>query len=154
MKGRLYVSAQAVLIAALVLAPRWADAWSVSVPVTIAGWCVAVLGLGLLLVAFPQLGRALTPLPEPRADGELTTSGLYRWVRHPIYSGVLAMAWGWTLAHLSWLTTVVAVTLTLLLNAKARYEEGLLRERYPDYAAYSQRTPRFVARPWRRSERA
>jgi protein-S-isoprenylcysteine O-methyltransferase Ste14 len=153
-KGRLYVSAQAVLIAALVLAPRWADAWSVSAPVTIAGWCVAALGVGLLAVAFPQLGRALSPLPEPRADGELTTSGLYRWVRHPIYSGVLAMAWGWTLAHLSWLTVVVAVALTLLLNAKARYEEGLLSERYPDYAAYSRHTPRFVARPWRRSERA
>ena len=147
MKGRLYVGAQGVLIAALVLAPRWADAWSVAEVVTVGGWGLASLGAVVLLVAFPQLGRALTPLPEPRADGELTTTGLYRWVRHPIYSGVLAMAWGWTLAHPSWLTIVLAGVLTGLLNAKARYEEGLLRARYLDYAEYCERTPRFIARP-------
>jgi len=146
MKGRLYVGAQGVLIFALLLAPRWAASWSVSPTVSAAGWALAAAGGVVLVVAFAQLGQALTPLPEPRADAELTTEGLYRWVRHPIYGGVLAMAWGWTAAHLSWSTILLAAALTALLNAKAGYEEGLLSDRYPGYAEYALRTPRFVPR--------
>jgi protein-S-isoprenylcysteine O-methyltransferase Ste14 len=105
------------------------------------------------LAAFPQLGGALTPLPEPRPDAELTTSGLYRWARHPIYSGVLAMTWGWTLAHPTWGTAAAALALSVLLNVKSRYEEGLLRARFASYADYAARTPRFVPRPWPRAAR-
>ena len=41
--------------------------------------------------------------------------------------------------------------LVAVLNAKARREERLLVERFPDYAAYMARTPRFVPRPGRRA---
>jgi protein-S-isoprenylcysteine O-methyltransferase Ste14 len=102
----------------------------------------------LCFAAFPQLGRALTPLPEPRDDAELTTSGLYRWMRHPIYTGVLGMAWGWTVMFPSVWTVAAAVALTGLLAFKAGYEERLLRSRFPGYADYAARTPRFVPRPW------
>ena len=153
MRGRLFVAGQGVLMVALVLAPRWAAPWAVewSLPewTRWLGWVVAGVGAAVSLAAFPQLGRALTPLPEPRPDAELTTAGLYGWVRHPIYSGVLAMGWGWTLAHPSWATVVLVVALTALFTAKAGYEESLLRERFADYAAYAARTPRFVPRPSR-----
>jgi protein-S-isoprenylcysteine O-methyltransferase Ste14 len=139
---------------ALVLAPRlsgqWVAEWSLPQWARWLGWVVAAVGAVVSLAAFPQLGRALTPMPEPRPDAELTTAGLYRWVRHPIYSGVLAMAWGWALAHPSWATGVLAAALTGLFTAKAGYEEGLLRERFADYADYAKRTPRFVPRPIRR----
>jgi protein-S-isoprenylcysteine O-methyltransferase Ste14 len=147
------VAGQVVLMVALVLAPRWPGQWAAewSVPewARWLGWAVAAVGALVSLAAFPQLGRALTPLPEPRLDTELTTTGLYRWVRHPIYSGVLAMAWGWTLAHPSWATATLVVALSALFTAKASYEEGLLRERFPAYADYASRTPRFVPRPSR-----
>jgi protein-S-isoprenylcysteine O-methyltransferase Ste14 len=146
-KGRVFVGVQAVLLAALVLVPRWADTWALPGWTGVVGWVTAIAGAAVALAAFPQLGSALTPLPEPRSDAELTTGGLYRWVRHPIYSGVLAMGWGWTVAHPSWATVGVVVALTVLFNAKARYEEGLLGERYSDYAAYAASTPRFVPRP-------
>jgi protein-S-isoprenylcysteine O-methyltransferase Ste14 len=146
-KGRLFVAVQGVLLAALVLLPRWADEWTLPGWTAVVGWVVAIAGAVVAFAAFPQLGNALTPLPEPRSDAALTTSGLYRWVRHPIYSGVLAMGWGWTLAHPSWATVVVVVALTVLFHAKARYEEGLLAERYPDYVAYASSTPRFLPRP-------
>ena len=147
-KGRLFVAAQGVLIVLVVLAPRLGDGWSAPPWVAWVGWALAAAGVVVALAAFPQLGRALTPLPEPRADAGLVTSGLYRWVRHPIYSGVLAMAWGWTLAHPTWATAVAALTLTVLLATKSRYEEGLLVARFADYAEYAARTPRFVPRPW------
>ncbi len=146
MKGRVFVGVQAALLAALVLVPRWADTWALPGWTVVVGWAIAIAGAAVALAAFPQLGSALTPLPEPRSDAELTTGGLYRWVRHPIYSGVLAMGWGWTVAHPSWATVGAVVALTALFSAKARYEEGLLVERYPGYAAYAASTPRFVPR--------
>ena len=149
MKGRLLVAAQGVLIVLVVLGPRWGDAWSAPPWVGWAGWILAAAGVVVAVAAFPQLGGALTPLPEPRAGAQLTTSGLYRWVRHPIYSGVLAMGWGWTLAHPTWATAAAAAVLTALLAYKSRYEEGLLKARFADYDDYAARTPRFVPRPWR-----
>jgi protein-S-isoprenylcysteine O-methyltransferase Ste14 len=150
-RGRLFVAGQGVLMVALVLAPRlsaqWSAEWGLPEWARWLGWAVAGVGAVVSLAAFPQLGRALTPMPEPRPDAELTTTGLYRWVRHPIYSGVLAMAWGWALAHPSWVTAVLAAALTGLFTAKASYEEGLLRERFAEYADYAKRTPRFVPRP-------
>lgn len=151
MKGRLFVAAQGVLIVLVVLAPRWGAEWAAPQWVGWAGWCLAAVGVVVAVAALPQLGGALTPLPEPRADAELTTAGLYAWVRHPIYSGVLAMGWGWTLAHPTWATVAATAALTALLVAKSGYEEGLLRARFADYAEYAALTPRFVPRPWSRS---
>ena len=149
MKGRLYVAAQGVLIVLVVLSPGWGDQWDAPPWVGWVGWLLAAAGAIVTVAAFPQLGGALTPLPEPREDAELITVGLYGWVRHPIYSGVLAMSWGWTLAHPTVSTVAATVALTVLLATKARYEEGLLRQRFAAYSEYAARTPRFVPRPWR-----
>lgn len=145
-KGRLFVAGQGVLIAVVVLSPRWADQWDAPVWVGWAGWSLAAVGAVVTVAAFPQLGGALTPLPEPREGAELTTAGFYGWVRHPIYTGVLAMGWGWTVAHPTLATAAATVALTVLLATKARYEEGLLRQRFAAYSEYAARTPRFVPR--------
>jgi protein-S-isoprenylcysteine O-methyltransferase Ste14 len=46
---------------------------------------------------------------------------------------------------------VLALTLLGLLTAKARWEEELLRRRYPGYDDYAARTPRFLPRPFHRT---
>ena len=50
---------------------------------------LVVLGLGLL-----NLGRSATPLPTPATGRGAPLHGLYRYVRHPIYTGVMALAVG------------------------------------------------------------
>ncbi|MCZ3388505.1 MAG: isoprenylcysteine carboxylmethyltransferase family protein [Actinomycetia bacterium] len=146
MKGRLFVAGQAVLIVVVVLSPRWGDQWEAPLWARWVGWSLAAVGAVVTVAAFPQLGGALTPLPEPREGAKLTTAGVYGWVRHPIYSGVLAMGWGWTLASPTLATAAAAVALTVLLATKARYEERLLRQRFASYSEYAARTPRFVPR--------
>jgi protein-S-isoprenylcysteine O-methyltransferase Ste14 len=147
-KGKLLVAAQMLLLGVLAASAWWADAWQTPTWTRALGLVVAASGAVLCFAAFPQLGRALTPLPEPREDAELMTSGLYARMRHPIYTGVLAVAWGWTVMFPSVFTAAAAVALTGLLAFKARYEEGLLRGRFSGYADYAARTPRFVPRPW------
>jgi protein-S-isoprenylcysteine O-methyltransferase Ste14 len=86
----------------------------------------------------------------PSASGHLTTDGLYRNVRHPIYSGVLLVTVGLVLRSGSVAGVAVGVALVVFFVVKARWEETRLNRRYPEYAAYAARTTRFVPAPWRR----
>lgn len=112
----------------------------------------ALVSGGLLLIfwAITEHGRTSgqTPniVPDPKANAMLVTSGPYRQVRHPIYSGVLLMALGASLLHGHPVGYILTVALFLLFSVKARYEESLLRQVYPDYAAYITRSGRFWPR--------
>jgi len=98
-------------------------------------------------VAALRLGAALTPTPVPTERGTLITGGLYTFVRHPIYTGVLIIVVGLVIRSGSLLTLLVGVATVWFFNAKAAWEEARLAERYPDYPAYAAVTPRFVPRP-------
>jgi protein-S-isoprenylcysteine O-methyltransferase Ste14 len=70
---------------------------------------------------------------------QLRTGGLYRFVRHPIYSGLLL-----TMASGSGFRLPTLGLLVLLLILKARWEETRLTQRFEGYGNYASRTPRFV----------
>jgi protein-S-isoprenylcysteine O-methyltransferase Ste14 len=73
------------------------------------------------------------------------TTGAYAHVRHPIYSGVVLILAGYTLAWSNWmLALIVGVVARQFFEAKARAEERWLVERYPGYARYCLRVGRRV----------
>jgi len=108
-------------------------------------------GLAVIGLAALGLGTALTPTPVPNQRGTLSTNGFYRYVRHPIYTGVLAVAAGMPLRSSSWIHLIVAAVTVIFFDRKAAWEEHQLAERFPDYRTYAATTPKFVPRPWRRS---
>ena len=73
------------------------------------------------------------------------TTGLYRYLRHPQYTGILLFALGWLL---HWPTVVTLLLWPLLVAAYAwlaRQEERLALEEFGQaYADYAARTKRFV----------
>ena len=146
--GWIWVAGQAVLLGALILIPG-GDDWATP------GWLELVAGIaffgGLAIVGIAslRLGRSLTPTPVPATGGALATGGLYRWVRHPIYTGVILIVVAIAMRSGSLWTVAVAVVTLLFFNAKAGWEERRLADRYPDYPAYAAITPRFVPLPWR-----
>jgi protein-S-isoprenylcysteine O-methyltransferase Ste14 len=82
--------------------------------------------------------------PTPHHSGHLVQHGPYHWIRHPMYSAVLllAAALAWPLASLlAWLVWVV---LALVLLSKALLEERWMTQKHPGYAAYLQRSRRFI----------
>lgn len=87
-----------------------------------------VASVVLFLSAARTLSSALTPTPVPMAGEALRTDGVYRWVRHPIYSSVLLAAVGYTIAVGSWWQVGVCALLTVFFVAKARWEDTMLRE--------------------------
>jgi len=146
-KGRawLWVLAQGVLLAALLFVPPGPEMAPLSRLRPLA-YVLEAVGLLFAVAAALNLGNALTPLPSPREGGALKTGGLYRYVRHPLYTGVLVWGTGFVLASPAPWRLFLFAMLCVFFSRKARYEEALLRERFPEYADYTERTPRFFPR--------
>jgi protein-S-isoprenylcysteine O-methyltransferase Ste14 len=101
------------------------------------GSAAVIAGAVVLVAAAVNLGRPLTALPTPAARSSLRTGGLYRFLPHPIYTGLLAVVAGGVLTSRSAVRLGLAVALLALLTRKARSEEDMLRRRYPEYEEYA-----------------
>jgi len=106
------------------------------------------IGLALLAAGAYTLARAgaFTVFPRPADTGRLVETGVFRVVRHPIYSGLIFASLGAGLTQLAPVTLVGAVLLAAILDLKRRREEEWLTERYPGYAAYRSRTKALIPR--------
>ncbi|HMQ28683.1 MAG TPA: isoprenylcysteine carboxylmethyltransferase family protein [Acidimicrobiales bacterium] len=138
-----FVLVQGALILAVLLLPA-GDAWVLSPAADAIAVALEWVGAVILVVGLVNLGRSLTALPTPVPHGELKVGGLYRFVRHPIYTGVMALVLGAAARSGNPWSAGAAVALVGWFMAKARWEEDRLRARYPDYDDYAARTPRFV----------
>lgn len=143
--GWAFVALQVLLLVMLVLLPGRND-WPTPAAIEAVGLILIVAGAALILVAATHLGRSLTPTPVPVADGQLSTDGLYKFMRHPIYTGVLTIVAGLAIRSGSLITLAIAGVTVVFFNQKATWEERQLADHYPDYADYAARTPRFVPR--------
>lgn len=141
--ARLLVAVQFGLLATIALLPGRAD-WPVPRALAVACTVAAGLGVVVMVLAASGLGRGLTAAPLPNAHAQLRTGGLYRFVRHPIYSGLLLLMGSITVASGSAWRLLALGLLVALLTAKARWEETRLAARFPGYRRYAARTPRFV----------
>jgi protein-S-isoprenylcysteine O-methyltransferase Ste14 len=141
--ARLLVAGQFALIGILVLLPGRRD-WPVPRMLTILCGVTTIIGLAVMVIGATGLGRGLTATPLPNAHAQLRTGGLYRFVRHPIYSGLILTMASFTVASGSALRLLTLGVLILLLTMKARWEETRLARRFDGYADYAARTPRFV----------
>lgn len=110
----------------------------------VVGLVVLVGGLVVFGLGIVTLGRSLSPLPAPTATAELVDRGIYRFIRHPIYSGLILSAVGGSIYAVSPLALGLTAVLAVVLDLKARREEEWLRERFTGYAAYAARTNRFI----------
>ncbi len=144
-RGWMLVSAQFGLLAILVLVPA-GSMWPLPPALRAIGTAGRVLGAVAIVVGALRLGPAASVHPAPTAGATLRTDGPYRYVRHPIYTGVLVLAAALVVTGRSPVHVAAWVALLGVFTVKARFEERLLRARFPDYAEYARRTGRFVPR--------
>lgn len=118
--------------------------------ITTAPWREAIglvlfgLGLGFAIWARVHIGRNWgTPMTQ-KAEPELVTSGPYRFVRHPIYSGILIAGFG-TAVGVSWLWLAAVLLGAIYFVYAATVEERYLAGEFPDtYPAYKRSTKMLV----------
>jgi protein-S-isoprenylcysteine O-methyltransferase Ste14 len=110
-----------------------------------AGLGVMAAGGAIAIWGIRSLGRSLTPGTEPLPDARLITGGAYAYRRHPIYTGVVLIVAGYTLAWSNWTLALLFGFIALkFFQAKAGVEETWLRARFPAYATYMRHVPRQV----------
>lgn len=107
------------------------------------GAFVSFLGFFIILLAILQLNKNLTPFPTPKEKGELISTGLYKYIRHPIYTGIFLASLGIAFYNSIYWQLVISIILLILFYFKSKYEESLLIEKYSDYESYIKKTRRF-----------
>jgi protein-S-isoprenylcysteine O-methyltransferase Ste14 len=113
--------------------------WSTVPPAAVVLGNVLVLGgLAVAELVIVQNNYAAATITVER-DQPLVSTGLYGFVRHPMYFGALVMMIGTPPALDSWWGLLAALPLIAVFAARIVDEEALLRADLPGYADYTQR---------------
>ena len=110
------------------------------------GYAFVFLGIGIFFQGWRQVHRA-------RQQNRLVTDGLYRFVRHPQYTGLFIALFGEGIVH--WPTLFSVGLFPIIVFAYVRLakkeEQRVLKEFGEKYQAYQQRVPMFIPRrkDWR-----
>ena len=119
-------------------------------PVAAQGLLVSLVGAaiyGWTAWSFAHTGRGTpAPLDPPKT---VVAVGLYRWVRNPMYLGVLLIIAGQAIAYGSLTLVVYAIVMWLVVHSfVVLYEEPDLLRRFGDsYESYRRAVPRWIPRP-------
>jgi protein-S-isoprenylcysteine O-methyltransferase Ste14 len=116
---------------------------------------IAILGIvtlcGALLLFYrshADLGRNWSISLEIRSEHRLVSSGIYRFIRHPMYSSFFLMAIAQLMLLPNWLAGATGLVGVAMLYAfRIRQEERMMMERFgAEYRDYMARTARLI--PW------
>ena len=110
-----------------------------------AGLAIFLVGCVLRVAAMLILGPRFSVWVAIQQDHRLQTTGLYRFVRHPSYTGALLTLFGWALTFRSAIGLLLAATMVFPLVRRMKAEERLLIAVFGDgYTNYRARTWRLV----------
>ncbi|WP_062076545.1 methyltransferase family protein [Demequina globuliformis] len=135
-------------VAVTAVAPVGPQLWSS------LGLALAMIVAGAVGVVWTgrSLGGSLTPSPVPNGVG-LVARGLYRWVRHPMYTALILMCAGVAVSAGRVLCWASVFALVVFFEVKTRVEERYLVRAYEGYDAYAARTGKFLPGLGRRRPR-
>ena len=119
----------------------------------IASWVFLTVSLLFVVWGFVLLRRLGGFRPTAEAEppfewektGRLVTTGIYHYIRHPMYSSLLFLAWGVVVKFVTPATLTLGAVASLAVLAAAKAEEAENLARFGDeYREYMRRTRRFV----------
>lgn len=122
----------------------------------LAGQLLAILALAVGVKqtgAWSFLGLEQALGKKPPSQSQLVTSGLYRWVRHPLYTAGLVFIWLVPVMTRNLLALNIGLTIYLVVGALFE-ERKLVREFGEVYVQYRHDTPMLIPRLWRKTRAA
>ena len=110
------------------------------------------VGIGILSTfgiywLFSSIGSSITPTSATRKEHRLVTNGIYRYIRHPLYTFGASMFISFGMMADSWYIAVLGILTFILMAIRTPKEEANLIEKFGDeYRNYMKRTGRFFPR--------
>ena len=142
---------EAILVLVILNAPKWLIE-PFSLP-QVVSWALLLVSAFLAMHAFWVLNSIGAPdrtIPDANLQTfekttNLVTVGPYSYIRHPLYTSLLCLAWGIFLKGIDLVTILLVIIASLTLFLTAVYEEREnLRKFGDEYVAYMQHTKRFI----------
>jgi protein-S-isoprenylcysteine O-methyltransferase Ste14 len=109
------------------------------------GFGLGLISVGLIYWLFNSIGSGITPVSSTRKEHKLVTHGIYRWVRHPLYTVGSSLYISFGLMSDNWFIILMAALAFIVMAVRTPKEEANLIEKFGDeYREYMKRTGRFL----------
>ncbi len=129
--------------------PNWMNWSKIGLPESIRWLGV---GIGVLCTfgiywLFSSIGSGITPTSATRNEHKLVTRGIYRWIRHPLYTIGSSFIVSFGMMVDNWFITAFGILAFILMASRTPKEEANLIEKFGDeYREYMKRTGRYLPR--------
>lgn len=111
----------------------------------VLSWPLLLAAIYLPVAAVVLLHRVGRPQGTFEDTTQLVTSGIYRYIRHPMYASLLALGWGAFLKQITFASVALVIILSVSAYLTARVEEGENLAKFGDaYQEYRRRTRWFI----------
>jgi len=100
------------------------------------GILIIIIAFIIMLVSIKDLGRNLSPFPRPINNSNLVTTGIYRFIRHPMYYSLIFNSIGVFIIKLSIYYLFLTISLALIIKFKIALEEKYLMNKFKNYFLY------------------
>ena len=101
------------------------------------GFLLIIISTIVMLISIKDLGSNLSPFPRPIVNGNLTTSGIYSFIRHPMYYSLILISFGFFITKLSFYHLCLTISLALIIKFKIILEEKFLNKKFKNYFIYT-----------------
>lgn len=108
------------------------------------GLFILFFGVLICLWAIINLNKSLSVFPSPPDNAKLISNGIYKFIRHPIYTGVIFITIGYSIFSESVYRFFISLFLIVLFYLKSKYEEKLLQLKFKEYSSYKKTVGRFL----------
>jgi len=138
-----FFSFESILLLALLCAPVWFSdplSWN-----QLISWALLIVAIFLPLCGFHTLCTVGKPEHQIENTTRLVTSGVYRYIRHPLYASLIILGTGIFFKNITLTTAMCALVNLVALVATAKTEEREMLKKFgEEYARYMERTKMFI----------
>lgn len=134
---------EGLLLLCLLNAPVWFKD-PLSIP-QIISWLLFIASVYYVFTAVFLYFRHAKPGRNFENSSKLVTTGLYHYVRHPMYGSLLFLGWGIFLKLINWQSFIIILIISVALFITCKVEEKEMLKKFGhDYKAYVTRTKMFI----------
>ena len=97
-----------------------------------------LISLALIIIIFSvkDLWKSLSPMPRPKENSKLITSGIYSFFRHPMYYSLIIISFSFFIKSLTIYNLILSTLLTFIISKKINIEEEYLTKKFYKYSVY------------------